>query len=370
MDFSESDQLKAVHEAATAIFASVDPAQIRDVEATPDRVDLALRSRLEAAGLTGLAVPEELGGAGLGPVELCGLLECQGRAVAPVPLWSSVAVGPLTVARFGDSSIRSRLLGTGDGMACAIQTSQATRRPSSDVRATPSGAQWQLSGSVSGVFETRTSQWVLVPATCPDGDVRIFVALLSDESVTAIHSTTTARQWQARLVFDATPADLLHDPELGSIPTVWMAQLGLVALSAIQLGVVSQAIVDTAEYTSTRHQFGRPIASFQAVSQRAANCYMDARAMRVTMLQAAWRLGAGLECFREAALAKFWASDAGHRITVNTQVLHGGMGADVSYPIHRYFLWAHDISLRLGSAAYHLSAIGHELAQNALEEAS
>ena len=94
----------------------------------------------------------------------------------------------------------------------------------------------------------------------------------------------------------------------------------------------------TAEYTKTREQFDRPIATFQAVGQRAADAYIDTEAIRLTAWQAAWRLAEGLPRAAEVAIAKFWAADGGQRVVHAAQHLHGGIGVDRDYPLHRYFL--------------------------------
>jgi alkylation response protein AidB-like acyl-CoA dehydrogenase len=118
----------------------------------------------------------------------------------------------------------------------------------------------------------------------------------------------------------------------------------------------------TADYTKTREQFDRPIASFQAVAQRAADAYIDAEAVQLTARQAAWRLSEGLPAAEEVAIAKFWAADGGQRVVHAAQHLHGGMGVDRDYPLHRYFLLAKQLELSLGGATAQLLRLGAILA--------
>jgi len=103
----------------------------------------------------------------------------------------------------------------------------------------------------------------------------------------------------------------------------------------------------TAEYTCNRKQFERPIGSFQGVALRAADAYIDVEAMRSIYWEAIWRLTEGLPATAEIAAAKWWACTAGHRVVHTAQHLHGGIGADVEYPIHRYFLSAKQVGLLL-----------------------
>jgi len=140
-------------------------------------------------------------------------------------------------------------------------------------------------------------------------------------------------------------------------------------LCAIQLGVTEEAVQRAAAYLNQRHQFGRPLSSFQGTMLRAADAYIDTEAVRVTTLQAAWRLDHGLPADRAVSVASWFPAESGHRAVFATQHLHGGMGADIEYPIHRYFLWGKQIELLLGGPSAQLARLGAEIAEQALEEA-
>jgi alkylation response protein AidB-like acyl-CoA dehydrogenase len=118
----------------------------------------------------------------------------------------------------------------------------------------------------------------------------------------------------------------------------------------------------TAEYTTGRKQFNKPLATFQAVAQRAADAFIWVEGMRWTAWQAAWRLSTGESAAADVAVAKYWAGEGGHFTTYAAQHLHGGIGLDVDYPVHRYFLWAKQIDLSLGSSVQHLARLGAEMA--------
>ena len=130
-------------------------------------------------------------------------------------------------------------------------------------------------------------------------------------------------------------------------------------------GVAERALELTAEYARSRTQFGRPIGSFQAVAQRLADAYIDVEAIRLTMWQAAWRLSEGLPCAAEVATAKFWAADAGHRVAHTAVHVHGGVGIDLSTPLHRYFTAAKQDEFALGGAGVQLRRLGAVLAAGA-----
>ena len=146
--------------------------------------------------------------------------------------------------------------------------------------------------------------------------------------------------------------------------TDWLVARATVGLCAMQAGVMERALELTAEYARNRVQFGRPIGSFQAVAQRLADAYIDTEAVRLTMWQAAWLLASGGERAGTAvATAKFWAADAGHRVAHTAVHVHGGLGIDVSYPVHRYFVAAKHHEFALGGATAQLRRIGTDLAR-------
>src|SRR5262249_38831327 len=142
----------------------------------------------------------------------------------------------------------------------------------------------------------------------------------------------------------------------------WMLDRARVAIAAMQLGVIERAVRMTAEYTSQRQQFDRPIATFQAVAQRAADAFIDVEACRLATWQAAWRLSENLPAEREVAVAKYWSAEAGHRVTAAAQHLHGGMGFDTDYPLFRYYLVSRQLEMTLGSAGSELGRLGAMIA--------
>ncbi len=143
----------------------------------------------------------------------------------------------------------------------------------------------------------------------------------------------------------------------------WVRERALVALAALQVGVCASALRQTAAYVGEREQFGRPIGTFQAVAHRAADAYNDVQAMRMTMLAAAWKLDAGLDATADVHVAKWWAAEGGHRVVHAAQHLHGGIGSDIEYPIHRHFLWGKQLAVMLGGGSEQLAALADVVAR-------
>lgn len=369
MDFTFSEEQEAVAEAAAGVFGGMaTPDRIGLIEDTDDRVDTELWAALARANLLGLAVPTAFGGSGLGLTEVCLVLEHQGRAVAPVPLWATVVLGAMPLARFGtDELARTWLPGvtTGDvRLSAALTEVAASRTGLPAVRAERAGPGWRLHGTTRAVPQAHVADRVLVPASTGDG---VLVALVdpAGPGVTSTRAVTTDRQVHPHLHFDSAPiddADVLADPWRGAEAVSWMLQCARTGLCALQLGVTEEAVRRAAAYLNERQQFGRPLSSFQGTKLRAADAYIDTEAIRVTLWSAAWRLDTGREATQAAGVAKWWASEAGQRVVHATQHLHGGIGADIAYPIHRYFLWGKQIELMLEGPSALLARMGSALA--------
>lgn len=376
MDFTFNDEQTAVREASEGILAGlVDPDRVEAVEATEDRVDRALWAELAKADLLGLAVPTADGGAGYGLVELCLVLEAQGAVVAPVPLWATLVLGALPVAEFGSDALRGAVLPgvvAGDVFLSAALADVAddiavggTGRPSVCAAVADDGS-LTLGGTAHAVPYGHVAQRVLVPVATPAG---VVVAAVdpSAAGVTVERVLTTNREVHPHLHLEGVvvgPDDVLAggDPARGGEVLSWMLERAWTGLAALQVGITEAAVRQTAEYLNTREQFGLPLATFQATKMRAADAAIDTEAIRVTTWQAAWRLDNGLDAARAVTVAAWFASESGQRVVFATQHLHGGMGADISYPIHRYFLWGKQIELLLGSPSAQLARLGRQVA--------
>jgi hypothetical protein len=203
-------------------------------------------------------------------------------------------------------------------------------------------------------YATRRDATLAIDGLAPDDQARevLFVrdgAVFSAPLVVLDKRRTTAG---AEFVVDVS-----HGTKV-DLDAAALLDRAIVLRCALGVGLAERALEITATYVSERKQFERPLGSFQAVQQRAANAYIDLEAMRLTMLQAAWRIDEGLDARREAAIAQFWASEAGQRIVGTAQHLHGGMGSDIDYPLHRYTLAMKEIELAFGGATQTLARMG------------
>ncbi len=321
---------------------------------------------LAAAGVLAAGLPETLGGAGLGLLEQCSVLIEIGRAASDVPYLASVVLGAGALAEFGSPELADRWAvpaGRGEIVltaALAEEDGEDPRRPSA--RAGRPDGRWMLSGVKTAVPAAPAADLFLVPAAVPDG-VMVFLVVPSDDGVRVEPQRLTDFAEAGRVVLDGVALDqdrVLGGPEVAD----WLASRAIVGLCAVQCGVIERALDLTAEHARSRVQFGRPIGSFQAVTQRLADAYIDTEAVRLTMWQAAWLLAAGDAAADVAvATAKFWAADAGHRVAHTAVHVHGGLGIDTSYPVQRYFVAAKHHEFALGGATAQLRRIGAALAR-------
>lgn len=332
------------------------------------RFDGDLWKKLASADLLGISLPQDLGGGGYGVIEQCKVLEQCGRHVAPAPVLAAVVMGALPVAEFGTEAQRRELVpGVIDGsviLTAALVEPQNNDASHPETTAVRDAGGWKLTGEKTCVPAGTLAHRILVPAMTTDG-VGVFIVDPAAAGVTVSPQRVGDKGVEAHLALDgAVVADdaVLASVDRGVEVVAFIERHATVGLVAYVLGVCDRAVEMTAEYTKNRVQFDVPIASFQAVGQRAADAWIDAQGIRHTLWQAAWRLTEGLDCDTEIEVAKFWASDGSHRIVHAAVHLHGGMGVDTDYPIHRYFLAAKQAEFTLGHATEQLLRIGRTLA--------
>ena len=349
MDFSLSEEQQALGNLAGEIIADVATHErLSALEQEGGSVfDAELWRALAEAGVLASIVPEEHGGSGLRIGALLGVLEAAGRHVAPVPLVPSLVMGALPLARYGSQEQQARLLpGVADG---SVILTGALEEPFVGVQ------DGRLTGEAAAVPYAAHAAAILVAT--PDG---LYVADPAADGVSITQQLTTNRQPIGDVVFDATPAELLTDEPAA---VTWATQIAAAAICAVQAGVCKGALRMTSEHTASRQQFGKPIAEFQAVAQRAADAFIDTEMIRLTAWQALFRLDEGWPAAQEVHVAKFWAGEGGMRVVHATQHLHGGLGVDTSYPVHRYFLWAKQNEHTLGTPTRELIRLGATLAE-------
>jgi 3-oxocholest-4-en-26-oyl-CoA dehydrogenase beta subunit len=375
MDFNFTEEQTMVRDLVQGILEKeITHERLKKIEADADWFDRPLWATLAETGVLGLVVPEALGGMGFGFLELCILLQEIGRAVAPVPVFPTLVLGALPIREFGTEAQQQTWLAgvtAGETILTAALAEDVLHANKPGTSARKDGNDWILDGQMNLVPAAHIAQRVLVPAATAEG-VGIFLVDPQSNGVTLTrHKTSTGEPLCTVQLADVrvAQADLLgNDATSGADKVAWIVDRAVIATCATQLGVSEKALELTAKYVSEREQFGVPIGTFQAVQHRSANGYIDLQAMRWMTWRAACRLSAGAAAMRETAAAKFWAAEGGSNIANAAQHLHGGIGVDVDYPLHRYFLWSKALELGFGGATHHLVRLGRDLARSGLQE--
>jgi len=329
--------------------------------AAPVDYDLALWKELGHAGLLSLALPVSLGGDGLGVQATAAVLGQIGRHAARLPALATLALGVLPVARTADTGLQQQLL-TGVASGDTILTA-AVREPSAPLPGVP-GTQLSAAGTVTGaktgVPFAAAARWLLVPATGPDGPVVTVVEPDADGlSCQRTRSSSGLPEYTLRLE---------QAPVLGVLAGCTVSdlyQLALAGAAAVGNGVVARALELTTEHVRSREQFGRPLATFQAVAGQIADVYATARTLHLAVTSACWRLDTGRDAGQDTDVAAWWLARYGPEALRTCHHLHGGLGMDVSYPLPRYSALMTDLVACTGGADDRLDRLGEREAAGA-----
>ncbi len=376
MNFNLSEEEEAVKQLAAQILGDgTSFERTREVESEDEGpgFDQALWARLAESNLIGLPISETLGGQGYSFLALCLLLEEAGRNLAPVPLLESIVYTALPIQQFGSDQLKLDLIPkviAGEALltAALFEVGAPASSRSAKTKATATGdAAYTLTGEKVCVPFAAAADKILVSASSADG-LGLFLISPDAAAVSLHRQETTAHERQFVVKLEGVEVrddDVLAAPGRGESVLEWLEPRAMTALAAIAVGAAEEGLRQTAEYTRTRKQFGRKIGSFQAVSLRAADAYIDVEAMRSTMWQAAWQIDNRETPLKAAAIAKWWACMGGHRVSHTCQHLHGGIGSDIDYPIHRFFLRLKHVAMTLGGANEQLSILGALMANEA-----
>ncbi|WP_194923618.1 acyl-CoA dehydrogenase family protein [Catenulispora pinisilvae] len=357
VDHSVDDALEAVGELCREVFGDLDVEASRSPsysnEAVSDEHDRRLWGILADTGLLAAVLPESVGGGGTGVPGMVRLLTDAGAALARLPLVETFVAASV----IGEKNLPAVLSGE------LVITAALAEHPSTiavPLRLTGH----RLNGITQLVPYPLSADLVLVPARREDG-----------KEVLALVSLSTARIGD-QVTTTGEPLGVLEfiDAEVMEVCEAVDEARALAALfsSAMLCGIAARALAMTAEYVSSRVQFGYPLATFQAVALRAADRYIDSRAMQAALWEAVRAVTENDICSPGAryavVTAKIWAADGARRVVGSAQHLHGGFGVDVTYPLHRYHAWARYWELYGGSAEAWSGDLGELIAAHPLEE--
>ncbi len=369
MDFTIPEALDSARQLAQQILNDFTaPEQLQAVEQSGAHFDHALWQALAEAGLLGLDIPEAHGGIGLGFYALGLLCEEVGRTAAPLPIVPVLASAASTLQRFADEALHEAWLPgitRGEVLVSAALEEYLNPDPAApSTRASADGDGYRLSGSKICVPLAGEAQRILLSARAEHG---LVVALLDPGSagVQLYPQRVTSGETRHELVLEEVAidaADIVASGDQALAAMQWAREATRAALCASVVGLCDRMMRMTGSYTSERQQFGRAVATFQAVSHQVANCYIDTECLRLVTQQALSLLDAGQPAGEAVTIAKIWCGDASHRVSQSAQHCHGGTGVDRDYPLYRFCLQARQLELSLGSSAQLTGELGRAIA--------
>lgn len=345
MDFTLDEAQQAVADLAATVLRAPGTDDPRTVQALagPAGYDEPLWKSIAQAGLLSLALPEHLGGEGFGAVAVGSVLREAGRQTLPVPALATLALGVLpTVALGTDEQQRRVLAEVGDG---AILTAALRGVPGRQ-----DAAGLVLDGAAADIPYAAQARHILVPV---EGGIAVIAPDTDGVELVRTPTSTGTPAYTLRCTgVRVAAADVLAgDPQV-------LHRYAIAGAAAQADGVVAAALELTAEHLRTRRQFGKPLATFQAVAQEIAEVYIAARTANLAAVSAAWRLDAGLDASDDVEIAGYWLAAELPRALQTCHHLHGGLGVDITYPLHRYYSQAKDLARLVGGAAARLEKIG------------
>ncbi len=342
--------------------------QVRQLMETEAGFDPAVWGQLgDELGLLGLAIPEEFGGAGCGFVELGVVLEEAGRALLCAPYFSSIILAATTVLHAGDdAACKDYLPGLASGqLRGTLALTEDSGRWDEDgitLAASLTADGWILDGHKSFVLDGHTASLILVAARTAGG-ISLFAVDADTPGLTRtpLPAMDMTRKL-ARLAFAGIPARLL-----GQEGQAWpvlrrVLDLAAVGMAAEQVGGAARTLEMAVDYAKLRHQFGRPIGSFQAIKHKCADMLVQVESAKSAAYYGLW---AAAELNDElpavASLAKAYCSDAYFHCAAENIQIHGGIGFTWEHPAHLYFKRAKTSQLMFGDPAYHRELLAQRI---------
>ncbi|AHC27509.1 MULTISPECIES: acyl-CoA dehydrogenase family protein [Mycobacteriaceae] len=303
---------------------------------------------LVSGGVAALAVPERLGGDGLGLPEIATALTEIGRRGTTGAALATLGLGLLPLLEVATDTEQDRYL---DGVAGGAVLSAALNEPGVSLPEHPSVTltDGKLTGTKIGVPYAGTARWLLVTAA---GGVAVIAPTASGVTLTKTPTSNGTDEYV--VVFDGAEVDgVLTNATIRRVN-----QLVLAATGAFAAGLVAGALRLTADYVATREQFGRPLSTFQTVAAQLSDVYIASRTIDLVSMSVTYRLSEGLDADDDLALLGYWITSQAPPAMRLCHHLHGGMGMDITYPMDRYFSSIKDLTRLLGGPAYRLDLVG------------
>src|SRR6195256_4243131 len=374
MDFAFSEEQEMLRRSARDFLAKECSSKVvRKLMEGAEAYDPQLWRKMAELGWTALGIPEQYGGVGTF-LDLVVVLEEAGRALLPGPFFATMGLAVPALIEAGTESQKKEVLGAiaeGKARATLAMTEPSGRWDASGVTlaAKPVAGGWRLDGVKLFVPDGEAADYIVVAArTRGEGEEGISLFLVKGRpqgmSVTQLQTLDMTRRW-SEVRFDGVQlaADaLMGAPHKGWAPLKRALEWATAALCAEMVGGAQKVLEDSTEYAKTRHQFGKPIGIYQAVSHKIADMLVLSESGRSATYYAAWAVDADApDRSLAASMAKAYVSDAYRKVAGDGIQVHGGIGFTWEHDMHLYFKRAKSSEVTLGDATYHRELVAQSL---------
>ena len=307
-------------------------------------------------GVTALPVPERLGGDGVGLPEVATVLTEAGRHGAVTPALATLGFGVVPLLVLASEEQQDRFLAgvVKGGVLTAALNEPGAALPDRPVTTFVNG---RLSGTKVGVAYAEQADWMIVTA-----DSAVVVVSPRADGVRLVRTPTSNGSDECTVTFDGVAvgdADVLAGAGAHRVN-----QLALAAVGAYADGLVAGALRLTADYVANRKQFGKPLSTFQTVAAQLSDVYIASRTIDLAAKSVVWRLSEGRDADDDLDVLGYWVASQAPPVMQTCHHLHGGMGMDVTYPMHRYYSTIKDLTRLLGGPSHRLDLVGAQCSSN------
>jgi alkylation response protein AidB-like acyl-CoA dehydrogenase len=374
MDFAFSEEQEMLRSSTRDFLAKECSSKVvRKLMEASDAYDQGLWKKIAELGWTGLGIPEQYGGVGTF-LDLIVVLEEAGRALMPGPFFATMGLAVPALIEAGTEAQKKEVLGAiaqGSARATLALTEPSGRWDAGSVTLTakPSGGGWKLDGVKLFVPDAEAADYMVVAArTRGEGEDGISLFLIKGRpagmKVTPLKTLDMTRRW-SEVRFDGV--QLEGDALMGPADKAWphlkrALEWATAALCAEMIGGTQKVLETSTEYAKTRHQFGKPIGIYQAVSHKLADMLVLSESGRSATYYAAWAVEAdATDRSLAASMAKAYVSDAYRKVAGDGIQVHGGIGFTWEHDMHLYFKRAKSSEVTLGDATYHRELVAQAL---------
>ncbi len=375
MDFNLSEEQEMLRTSARDFLEDKCPKSVvREMEADEQGYPPELWQEMAGLGWMGLAFPESYGGSGIGFIDLAILLEEMGRACLPGPFFSSVILGGFTILDDGNDAQKQKYLpdivsGRSVFTLALSEVNAWYDAASIAATATADGDDFVIEGTKLFVPDAHVADYLLCvtrteQSANPEEGISVFIVEASSPGLSHSALKTISGDKLFEVVFDRVrvPRDnILGQPGKGWEIVQRIIERGAVAKCCDIVGGLQRVLEMTLDYAKERHQFDRPIGSFQVIQHYCADMATDVDSTRFSTYQAAWMLSEGLSCHKEIAIAKAWAGEAYERVVTLAHQIHGAIGCTIDHDLQFYTKRGKAAQLSFGDGDYHRETVAQQM---------